>query len=60
MKWSEIRSAYPNEWLIIEALQASTNAEQRRLIDRIAIIERCADGESAMASYRRLHMQYPA
>ncbi len=60
MQWSEIRQAYPNEWLIIEALQAHTTSTHQRLIDRIAVVERCADGNSAMQSYRRLHQQYPA
>ncbi len=60
MQWPEIRKAYPNEWLIIEALQAHTSSTQQRLLDKIAVIERCADGNSAMMRYRRLHQQHPA
>ena len=59
MQWSEIRQAYPNHWLIIEALQAHTTADSRRRLDKIAIIERYQDGTAAMQSYRRLHQQYP-
>lgn len=58
MQWYEVREAYPNQWLIIEALQTHTS-DNRRLLDKIAIIERCTDGNAAMQSYRRLHQQYP-
>ncbi len=60
MQWPEIRRAYPNEWLIIEALQAHTTSTNQRQLDKIAVVERCADGNSAMQSYRRLHQQYSA
>jgi len=59
MQWLEVRTAYPDQWLIIEALQAHTSSEQRRLLDKIAVIERCTDGNTAMQSYRKLHQQYP-
>ena len=58
MLWSEIRQAYPNQWLIIEALQAHTE-DNRRQLDHIAVIETCADGATAMQRYRQLHHQYP-
>ncbi|MDI6769052.1 MAG: hypothetical protein QMD04_05190 [Anaerolineales bacterium] len=60
MQWTEIRQAYPDQWLIIEALQAHTTADSHRRLDKIAIIECCQDGAAAMQSYRRLHQQYPA
>jgi len=60
MQWSDIRKAYPDQWLIIEALQAYTTCDNRRHLDKIAIIERCVDGSAAMQSYRRLHQQHPS
>jgi hypothetical protein len=60
MQWSEVRTAYPNEWLVIEALQARTAPDSRRLLDRVAVVERCTDGSAAMQSYRQLHRQHPA
>jgi len=59
MRWSDIRKAYPDQWLIIEALQAHTE-NNRRMLDNIAVTETCKDGASAMRSYRRLHRQYPS
>lgn len=58
MNWTNIRQAYPDQWLVIEALEAHTENE-RRYLDRLAVVEVCADGTKAMQSYRRLHQQYP-
>jgi hypothetical protein len=60
MQWSEIRKAYPNQWLVVEALKAHTTSDNRRLLDKIAVVEHCNDGSAAMNSYRRTHQQYPA
>ena len=59
MIWSEVREAYPDQWLIIEALAAHTQGNQR-LLDHIGVIETCADGAAAMQSYQRLHREYPS
>jgi len=45
-------------WLVIEALEAHTEGNQR-LLDRIAVIETCPDGASAMQRYQRLHRNDP-
>ena len=59
MQWSEVRQAHPDRWIIIEALEAHTEGDQR-MLDRIAVIETCADGASVMQAYERLHQEYPA
>jgi len=59
MRWSEIRQVYPNQWLIIEALEAHTMPDGRRQLDCLAIIETCPDGSVALQKYRHLHQQYP-
>jgi len=59
MLWPEIRKAYPEQWLIIEALEAHTESDNLRQIDRLAVVERCSDGSMAMQRYRHLHRQYP-
>jgi hypothetical protein len=58
MQWSEVRKTYPEQWLVIEALEAHTEDDQR-LLERIAVVELCPDGPGAMQSYRQLHRQYP-
>jgi len=59
MKWNEIRNTYPQQWLIIEALEAHTTPGQQRRLDRISVIERCSSGKAAFERYRQLHQQYP-
>jgi hypothetical protein len=59
MQWSDIRAAYPDQWLIIEAIEASTTVDQQRHLSRLAVVERCTDGSNAFARYRQLHRQFP-
>jgi hypothetical protein len=58
MNWSDIRKAYPDTWLVIEALEAHTE-ERRRLLDHIAVVDTCGDGAGAFQSYQRLHQAHP-
>jgi hypothetical protein len=58
MRWANVRQAYPEQWLIIEALEAHTE-ENQRLLDRIGVVETCSDGSTAFDRYRELHRQYP-
>jgi hypothetical protein len=39
MKWFEIRNTYPDQWLVVEALEAHTRADNRRHIERLAVVE---------------------
>jgi hypothetical protein len=59
MKWPDVRAPYPNQWLLIEALEALSRSNQRRDIRKIAVIERCKDGAEALARYRLLHRAHP-
>lgn len=59
MLWSEIRKAYPDQWLIVEAIEAHTTPNNQRQLEKLTIIEQCADGKEAFLSYRNLHQQYP-
>ena len=58
MRWTEIRKQYPNQWLIIDALEAHTEGDRRRL-DQMTVVEVCIDGETAYQRYQELHQQYP-
>lgn len=60
MLWAQVRQAYPNQWLIVEALEAQTMLVKRRRLGRLAVIESCPDGQTAFRRYRRLHQEYPA
>jgi len=58
MRWPEVREAYPDQWLVIEALEAHSE-ENQRILDQIAVVEVCPDSVTAMQTYRRLHQQHP-
>ncbi len=58
MLWANVRQAYPEQWLIIEALEAHTE-EHQRLLDRIGVVETSPDGPTAFQRYQDLHRQYP-
>ena len=58
MRCKEVREAYPDQWLVIEALQAHSD-QDRRILDKIGVVEICTDGSTALQSYRKLHQTYP-
>lgn len=59
MNWTDVREAYPRQWLIIEALEAHTTEDNYRIPDRLAVIETCDDGAAAFQRYRLLHQEFP-
>lgn len=58
MRWSDVRAAHPDQWLVIEALEAHT-IESRRIFDRVAVIDVCPDGRTTMKRYGELHREHP-
>lgn len=59
MHWQEIRNAYPNQWLVIEALEAETAPDRQRILKRIAVIERCETGDAAFQRCQSLYGLHP-
>ena len=58
MQWQEIRTHYPSQWLLVEAVEAHTDG-RTRVFDDLAVIDAFADSESALARYRDLHRAAP-
>lgn len=58
MRWSEVRAAHPDQWLVIEALDAHSENDHR-VFDRIAVIDTCPDGRTTMKRYGELRRQHP-
>ncbi len=58
MQWEEIRTHYPNQWLLLEALAAHTEGE-RRVVDGFAIVGAFVDSTSALRRYRDPHHESP-
>jgi hypothetical protein len=58
MQWQEIRQHYPQQWLLLEAIQAHSEAN-KRILEQLAVIEAFPDSITAMKHYARLHHDAP-
>jgi hypothetical protein len=58
MQWQEIRHHYPHQWLLIEAIRAHTQNNQR-ILEEISVIGAYPDSVDAMKGYTQFHRQAP-
>lgn len=58
MKWKDIRRNYPQQWLLVEAIAAHSQADQR-ILEELAVIDAFADSVTAMQRYTDLHRDAP-
>ena len=58
MRWQEVRAAHPDQWLVIEALEAHSENDHR-ILDRIAVIDVCSDGRATLKRYGELRREHP-
>lgn len=54
MTWHDIRKTYPNQWLLVEALQAKSR-NQHRVLEDIAVLSPYTDSRQAFKDYQTLH-----
>ncbi|MCP4256207.1 MAG: hypothetical protein GY774_01615 [Planctomycetes bacterium] len=58
MKWQEIRTRYPQQWLLVEAIKARSEAS-KRILEQLAVIGTFSDSVTALKSYKQLHREAP-
>ena len=58
MKWHEIRTHYPQQWLLIEAIKAHSEAN-KRILEQLAVVGTFPDSSTALKSYQQLHHEAP-
>ena len=58
MNWDEIRRIYPDQWLLVEATQAHSEADHR-ILDQLSVVEPFADSVNALKVYQALHTAAP-
>lgn len=58
MQWEEIRSRYPDQWLLVEAIKARSEAGAR-ILEQLAVVSTFPDSLTAMQGYAQLHRQSP-
>jgi len=59
MKWQDIRTQYPEKWVLAEAIEAYTTEDNQRIVKRWAVIDIFSDFYQAMALYKEVHRQAP-
>jgi len=58
MRWSDVRAAHADQWLVLEALEARSENDHR-IVERLAVIETCPDGRTAMKRHAELRREHP-
>ena len=58
MNWENIRDNYPNQWVLVEAIEAHTESG-KRILDQLAVVNTFPDSLIAMRSYKELHKKSP-
>jgi hypothetical protein len=58
MQWQEIRQHYPQQWLLLEAIKAHSEAD-KRILDQLAVVSTFPDSASALNGYTQLHREAP-
>jgi hypothetical protein len=60
MKWEDVRQAFPDQWVLIEAIHAFTNEKSERILEEVAPIKMFDNSSEAMKSYKLFHMEDPS
>ena len=58
MQWQDIRTHYPQQWLLVEALAARSENNQR-VLEQLAVVNTYADSATALRGYAELHRKSP-
>ena len=58
MLWHEVRAHYPQTWVLVEAIQAHSEAD-KRIIEQVALVDTFADSVAAMQEYKQLRHDAP-
>lgn len=58
MRWQEVRQHYPQQWVLLESLQAHSDGAQR-VLDQVAVINSYHTSSEAMQAYQQLHQLSP-
>jgi hypothetical protein len=58
MQWHEIRAHYPQQWLLLEAVKAHSEGDQR-IVVQLAVLDAFSDSATALSAYARMHREVP-
>jgi len=58
MIWEEVKNVYPNQWLIIEAIEAYTEGDKRIIAQMTVVNNYQDDNNKALLQYLQLHRKH--
>ncbi|KJS14883.1 MAG: hypothetical protein VR69_15485 [Peptococcaceae bacterium BRH_c4b] len=58
MLWVEVKRAYPNQWVIIEAIEAHTEGDKRIIAQMTVVDNFQEDNNKALLQYLQLHRKH--
>ena len=59
MKWEDVCQAFPEQWVLIEAVQAYTNEKSERILEEVTPLNKFLNSPDAMKAYQELHRENP-
>ncbi|TMN22104.1 hypothetical protein [Lentibacillus cibarius] len=59
MKWEDVRQAFPEKWVLIEAVQAHTDDKSERVLEEISLLKNFSKSSDAMKAYQKIHQENP-
>jgi hypothetical protein len=59
MKWEDVRQAFPNQWVLLEAIHAFTNKNSERILEEVAPLKKFSNSTDAMKAYKVFHRADP-
>jgi hypothetical protein len=58
MQWSELREQFPSQWLLVEAVEAHIEGDQR-ILDDLSVLQVCKDMNMALRRYQEVRRKSP-
>ena len=58
MLWEDVRQAYPDKWIVFEAIEAHSE-NNYRIVDDLAVIATFDDSMEAFRKHAELHKEKP-
>ena len=58
MKWDQVRETYPNKWVIVEAIKAHSEDNQR-IVEDLSVYGEYENSMDALKKHAEMHKQLP-
>ncbi len=58
MQWQDVRGYFPNQWVLLEAIEAHTQGEQR-ILDDLTVVQPFDDSGVAWKACFELQREFP-